>query len=395
MIIKKYVDGTGWVNQTVKTTAADIYTSSTFATSIFNASNKIKPEYLPDEAFGGLDFQGALTNAQIDTGAELAGVLYSAYNQQAEKGNLQSMIGMFWIASETISSLAATGTVQDNVTNTVYWCIQGQGSGSLPSEEGDTNDFDFTTMEAGDWLIVTGVSGDGTSGTPFVIRLVVVNNTYQAASSTASGIMKLFSDTAQSEAAQSVSNTSGRTYGIQNNGSGQMVVNVPWVNTTYSAATSSALGLIKLEDDTVQTVAAEAVSTTANRTYGLQVNSSGQGVVNVPWVNTVYTHPTHNGTSSAGIETTLSDITLIDSLSLTNGHIDSFTHRKLVAGTNVTITPASNGNITIAATDTNTTYTASDGLELDGTNIEMVYPLYVAAADPTGTIKANAIAFVG
>ncbi|MDP6584406.1 MAG: hypothetical protein QF535_07100, partial [Anaerolineales bacterium] len=50
-----------------------------------------------------------------------------------------------------------------------------------------------------------------------------------------------------------------------------------------------ATGLIKIEDDTDQSVAAEAVSTTANRTYGLQLNSSDQGVVNVPWTDTTYT----------------------------------------------------------------------------------------------------------
>jgi len=62
---------------------------------------------------------------------------------------------------------------------------------------------------------------------------------------------------------------------------------------SYSAGSSSALGLIKLEDDAVQTTAASAITTTSSRTYGLQVNSSGQGVVNVPWAdtdtNTTYT----------------------------------------------------------------------------------------------------------
>ena len=57
-------------------------------------------------------------------------------------------------------------------------------------------------------------------------------------------------------------------------------------NTTYSAGSSSALGLIKLEDDTAQTEAANTVSATASRTYGLQINGSGQGVVNVPWTDT-------------------------------------------------------------------------------------------------------------
>jgi hypothetical protein len=39
----------------------------------------------------------------------------------------------------------------------------------------------------------------------------------------------------------------------------------------------------------------------------------------------------------------------------------------LIAGSNVTITSASNGAVTVAATDTNTTYTAGDGLDLSGT----------------------------
>lgn len=56
------------------------------------------------------------------------------------------------------------------------------------------------------------------------------------------------------------------------------------LNTTV--ATNTALGLIKLFNNTDQTVAANEVTTTANRTYGLQLNSSNQAVINVPWTNT-------------------------------------------------------------------------------------------------------------
>ena len=68
-------------------------------------------------------------------------------------------------------------------------------------------------------------------------------------------------------------------------------------DTTYSAGSSSALGLIKLEDDNVQTTAASAITTTSSRTYGLQVNSSGQGVVNVPWSDTDTTNDVVDDTS--------------------------------------------------------------------------------------------------
>ena len=108
------------------------------------------------------------------------------------------------------------------------------------------------------------------------------------ATATVRGGIELFSNTDQAVAANSVSSTAGRTYGSQLNSAGQLVVNVPWTdnNTTYSMMTSSVLGLGKLFSDTTQTIGATAVSATASRTYGVQKNASDQLVVNVPWVNT-------------------------------------------------------------------------------------------------------------
>ena len=57
-------------------------------------------------------------------------------------------------------------------------------------------------------------------------------------------------------------------------------------NTEYSTATSTTEGLVKLISNTDQTTAANSVSTTAGRTYGVQLNSSNQMVVNVPWSDT-------------------------------------------------------------------------------------------------------------
>ena len=56
--------------------------------------------------------------------------------------------------------------------------------------------------------------------------------------------------------------------------------------TTYNAASSSNLGLIKLASDTEQSVAANAVTAEASRTYGIQFNADDQAVVNVPWTDT-------------------------------------------------------------------------------------------------------------
>ena len=61
-------------------------------------------------------------------------------------------------------------------------------------------------------------------------------------------------------------------------------------NYTLPEANATTRGGIELFSDTDQSVAATAVSATAARTYGLQLNSAGQGVVNVPWVDTNTTY---------------------------------------------------------------------------------------------------------
>ena len=52
--------------------------------------------------------------------------------------------------------------------------------------------------------------------------------------------------------------------------------------------------------------------------------------------------------------TTLASIPLLSTLIVSNGHVTGGTMRKLVAGTNVSITPASDGNITISSSYVNT-----------------------------------------
>lgn len=117
-------------------------------------------------------------------------------------------------------------------------------------------------------------------------QISAVDTTYSTATSNVEWLVKIASDTVQSVAPNAVSSTADRTYGVQLNSSNQMVVNVPWTDTTTSSATSSVAGTIKLASDTTQTEGAQAVSSTANRTYWLQTNASWQWVVNVPWTDT-------------------------------------------------------------------------------------------------------------
>ena len=94
-------------------------------------------------------------------------------------------------------------------------------------------------------------------------------------------------------------------------------------NYTLPTATSTAIGGVKVSA-TTQTVAGNAVTATASRSYAVQLDASGNALVNVPWVdtNTVYTHPTSgvtagsyskvtvdaNGHVTAGLTPTMEDI---------------------------------------------------------------------------------------
>ena len=146
-------------------------------------------------------------------------------------------------------------------------------------------------------LAITGSGGVTVNGNAVITSASV-------ATSLVAGLVELASDVTQTEAAQAVTSTAGRSYGVQLNAAGQMVVNVPWVdtNTTYSTATSTVEGLVKIEDATVQTTAANAVTTTASRTYGVQLNASGQMVVNVPWVDTDTTYSAATSTVAGLVE---------------------------------------------------------------------------------------------
>ncbi len=184
-----------------------------------------------------------------------------------------------------------------------------------------TNNPNLTAIEA-----LSGINGYLRKTGPGTWELVT--SPVGIATSTNAGIVKLFSDTVQSVAANAVSATNLRTYGVQFNSAGQMVVNVPWTDTIYSLApaTSTSIGGIKLASDTVQSVPIESISTTAKRTYGLQVNNNGQGVINVPWTDTVYTHPTSG--VAAGTYRSVTVNTL--------GHVTAGTNPTTLAGYGIT-----------------------------------------------------------
>ena len=63
-------------------------------------------------------------------------------------------------------------------------------------------------------------------------------------------------------------------------------IRITSTDTQYVAMTNSTLGLGKLRYTRGSTPAAQSQTETANKTYGITDNSSNQLVVNVPWTDT-------------------------------------------------------------------------------------------------------------
>lgn len=86
--------------------------------------------------------------------------------------------------------------------------------------------------------------------------------------------------------------TSGKSYKVQLDSSGNAYVNVPWTdnNTTYNQATADTLGLVKIGYDT------------SGKNYAVVLDGNGKMYVNVPWTdtNTTYSNMGAATSSAAG-----------------------------------------------------------------------------------------------
>ncbi len=90
------------------------------------------------------------------------------------------------------------------------------------------------------------------------------------ATATTRGGIELFSNTDQSEAANSVTSTASRTYGIQLNSAGQAVVNVPWCNTNSGGTVTNVAGCDGITTSNGTGSACVCVDSTVIRTSGGQ-----------------------------------------------------------------------------------------------------------------------------
>lgn len=85
--------------------------------------------------------------------------------------------------------------------------------------------------------------------------------------------------------------TSGKNYKVQLDSSGNAYVNVPWTdnNTTYNEATADTLGLVKIG------------YAENGKNYPVELDSSGKMYVNVPWTDTNTTYGVVGANGSTGL----------------------------------------------------------------------------------------------
>ena len=275
------------------------------------------------------------------------------------------------------------------------------------------------------------------------IEINASGTSYSTMTSTTEGIAKIFSDTTQPTAANTVSSTASRTYGVQLNSSKQLVVNVPWVgggsggslnsvgltmpngftianspltadgtidvtinggssstyyrgdgswgtptNTTYSAMTTSTLGLGKLKYDTGSTPTAEAQSVTAGRTYGITSDDSDQLVVNVPWVdtNTAPVDSVSAGTPGTSNGTALTVSPTTGAVKVTsNSYAGTTNVGHVPAGGSATTFLRGDGTWQTPSTSGGNIYSVNGALAGNRTVALGNYNLYLSASPETGT----------
>lgn len=182
---------------------------------------------------------------------------------------------------------------------------------------------------------------------------------------------KLKDETANANSATKSAATANRLYAVEVDKDGYLSVTVPWkdTNTTYTGTqgveiTSSNQVRAKLQDYAQNTNAALIKSTTANRLYPVELDSTGVLSVTVPWVdtNTTYTASTGLALNGTVFKAKLRNETKNASASVKS----AATASRLYA---VEVDKDGYLSVTVPWTDTNTTYSAGKGISISDAKV--------------------------
>lgn len=319
-------------NDTVTIAATDTTYSdaTTSASGLMSSSDKTK---LNGIATGAEVNQNAFSNVKVGSTTVAA---------DGKTDTLELVAG----SNVTLTPDATNDKVTIAATDTTYSAATTSAAGLMSASDKTKLDGIATGATANTGTVTSVATGVGLTG-----GTITGSGTIKA---------KLKSETAATNDSATPTNTASRQYAVTPDKSGYLSVNVPWENTTYSGATTSASGLMSSSDKTKL----NGIAT------GAEVNQNAFSNVAV------------------GSTTIAAD-----------GKTDTLT---LVAGSNVTLTPdATNDKITIAATDT--TYTAAsatpnmDGTGAVGTSVKYaredhVHPSDTSRVPTSRTVNGHSLA---
>lgn len=146
--------------------------------------------------------------------------------------------GQFYATAVTWSTITGKPSFATVATSGSYNDLNNKPT--IPTKLPTPNALTFTGAVTGTWDGSSAKTVNIPSGSSYTLPL---------ASNNTRGGIKLSSST-QGGTPNGITTTPGRTYAVQVNSSELAVVNVPWTDTTYSEATTSASGLMSSSDKT-------------------------------------------------------------------------------------------------------------------------------------------------
>lgn len=213
-------------------------------TTLFDGNKQLKTNYLPSSIIGGLKFAGTIlagspsSPIRIDT--LITGTVTTGYTVSAQLDTISGIthpnytatsnqyIGYYWIISNNL-------TVDNQASTTpADWRAGVLDDGIAPADAGGGIQVQGLTLEAGDWLIITGY--DNTNKT-FIFN--VINNTYASATTAITGVVQLSGDTLTSQLSGNNVITEGVLAGLLTTGNlsgltGDALLKIPTANHTHS-----------------------------------------------------------------------------------------------------------------------------------------------------------------
>ena len=141
-------------------------------------------------------------------------------------------------------------------------------------------------------------------------------------------------------------------------------------------ASSSIYGAVKLPTDTTNTITANAVSSVSNRTYQIQKSIGGGLVVNIPWTDTVYTHPVSGVTTGSYTKVTVD----------TNGHVIGGSNPTTVEAYGITNAVRTNGGVNAIYIGWNDSQLV---LQVDATSFGSSWPISILGNAPWSNITGK------